>query len=354
MLHNMKNPATETPGSGPTIAAPQAHPDAAFGREPATGRFIGSDGAGRSVAEQRVITDRRARVKSLYPEKTYAEIGAELGWATPTIYQDARALGLTGQRRAGARRKYPEPQERECANPDCDKRFTPASWEPDRRFHDIPCARAAQTTERVRERARELRTEWRRRAAAEIARLNAAGYLTARQLAAERKVTESTVSQWITRGLLKAERRIIENEPHQIVARSEFERFNVEEWPRICQRMGPGYPSNWSGARVRSWGGRLKLLDVRAPHKKGEAKAREVATAALQLLERKPDIRRRDALDALVVCFEGKHAVKLSDGQRRRGRDPEYRKARRKVERSLQHGFEVLGQPDELGFLLPG
>ena len=54
----MKNPATETPGSGPTIAAPQAHPDAAFGREPATGRFIGSDGAGRSVAE-RIATNAR-------------------------------------------------------------------------------------------------------------------------------------------------------------------------------------------------------------------------------------------------------------------------------------------------------
>jgi hypothetical protein len=346
----MKNPANMAPGSGPTITASEECADALV-RDRATGRFVGTDGTGRSLAEQQVIADRRAQVRKLYPEKTCAEIGAILGWAAPTIWQDVKALKLE-RRRVGTRRKHPEPQERECANPVCDERFTPASWEPDRRFHNIPCARATQTTERVRERARELLAEMHRRAGEEIAKLNAARYLTAGQLAAERKVTDSTVSQWISRGLLSAERRIIEGEPHQIVARSEFARFNAEEWPRICQLMGPGYPSNWSGPRVRSWGGRLKLLAVRAPHKKGEAKAREVATAALQLLERKPDIRRRDALDALVVYFEGNHAVKFSDGRRRPGRDPEYRKARRRVERSLQHGFEVLGRPEELALLL--
>jgi hypothetical protein len=342
----MKNPATETPGSGPTVAP----------RRDATGRAHDGGGCFLHVDQPAPhVLERRAQVRQLrhlYPDKTCAEIGAMLGWAAPTIWQDERALGLTGQRRPGARRKHPDAEPRVCAG--CPVVFTPPSWAPEQRFHDVPCARAAQTTERVRERARELRTEWRRRAEEEIAKLNAAGFLTSRQLAAERKVTESTVSQWISRGLLKAERRIIENEPHQIVAPAEFARFNAEEWLRICQRMGPGYPSNWSGARVRSWGGRLKLLDVRAPHKKGEAKAREVATAALQLLERKPDLTRTEALDALIFCFEGKDAVKLPDGRRRQGRDPEYRKARRRVERSLQHGFEVLGRPEELALLLAG
>jgi hypothetical protein len=200
----MKNPAASAPGSGPTLAPLR---DATGRAHDNAGRFLHVDQPAPHVLE------RRARVRDLYPEKTCAEIGAVLGWAAPTIWQDIRALGLTGSRQPGARRKHPEQEERECANPECAERFTPASWELGRRFHSHACGIRATRTERVRETARELRVAWRRRADEEISRLNAAGYLTSRQLAAERKVTESAVSQWITRGLLKAERRVIDGTP---------------------------------------------------------------------------------------------------------------------------------------------
>jgi hypothetical protein len=320
--------------------ADRIDPTEALGRDCTTGRFTGTDGAGRSVAEQRVISARRAEVKKLYPKKTYAEIGAELGWSTATIAKDAEALGLTGQRPAGPRRKYPELDERECANPDCAERFTPPSWAPEQRFHDVPCARKAQTTELVCTLARELRTEWRRRAEAEIANLNAAGFLTARHLAAERKVTESTVSQWISRGLLKAERRVIANEPHQIVARSEFERFNAEEWPRIVARMGPGWPANWSVARCNAWDGRIGARVAAERGKRLGRRLRQedcqlVARKADELRQHKPDLASNDLIDALVVYFRGRDAVKHPDGSRRAKRDSRYRAARAWVTRRL-------------------
>jgi hypothetical protein len=350
----MLNPQERSAGSGPTITAPQARADTELAREPATGRFIGSGGAGRSVAERRVITARRAQVEALYPEKTCAEIAVELGWATPTIWQDVKALKLE-RRQAGARRKHPEPQERECANPDCDKRFTPRSWAPEQRFHDIPCARAAQTTERVRERARELMTDHHRRAAEEIERLNAAGFLTSRQLAAERKVTESTVSQWISRGLLSAERRIIEGEPHQIVARSEFERFEAEEWPRICKRMGPGYPSNWSGHRVRAWSGRLTLIEA-APlggQKKGKAEGITVAKLALRIVAAHPTWSPKQVIDALTYERHGRDFLFWENGKTRPADDPEYRRGRARTERALARGLKELNFPPEIVGLLP-
>src|SRR5688572_16349290 len=98
----MLKPANEAPASGPTITAAQA-----LARDPVTGRFLGTDGCGRSEAERQVIADRRAQVAKLYPDKTCAEIGAELGWKTPTIWQDVKALGLE-RRRPGARRKHPK------------------------------------------------------------------------------------------------------------------------------------------------------------------------------------------------------------------------------------------------------
>ena len=99
-------------------------------------------------------------------------------------------------------------------------------------------------------------TDRHERAAAEVARLNEDGLLTAGQVAAERKVTESTVSRWIADGGIAAELRIIEGERHQLIRRKEFERFNREEWPRTIERMGPSFPGNWSGAAKRRWVGR--------------------------------------------------------------------------------------------------
>jgi hypothetical protein len=246
------------PASGPTVAAPQA-----FVRDATTGCFVATDGKGRSPAERQEIAERRAAVEQLLPVMTDAEIGAALGWSPATIAKDALVLGLE-RRRPGARRKHPDADPRVCLNPDCPrggKPFPPPNWAPDQRYCSIPCARR-DATPLVRETARKLKTDSRRRADAEIARLNAAGYLTSRQLARERKVTEGAVSSWIARGLLTANRRLIENEPHRIIAREEFERFNREEWPRIVGRMGPNFPSNWHGPRRRVWSQRLRAPDV--------------------------------------------------------------------------------------------
>jgi hypothetical protein len=278
-----EKPAIMAPASGPTIADEEAVARDATERahDPATGRFIRAGSPGPRIAA------RRAQVASLYPEKTCAEIGAELGWAAPTILQDVRALGLE-RRRPGPRRKHPELNERECANPDCDERFTPASWEPDRRYHDHPCAMRATRTELVRETARSLMLERRPRVDAEIARLNADGFLTSRQLAAERKVTESAVSQWIRWDLLCAERRLIEGEPHRIIRQEEFERFNAEEWPRICERMGPNFPGNWGGDRRRLWSRRLRAPEVGLL---GGAPRTELPPAVVAEVHRLTDLR---------------------------------------------------------------
>src|SRR5215207_3917418 len=176
-------------------------------RDQRTGQFIETEGGGRSDAERSVIAARRAKVAKLYPDKRPAAIGEELGWATPTIPKDVAWLvanGYVERQRLGPPRKHPLQAERECANPDCDERFTPESWELDRRFCSIQCARPCDRSPRVREKARELLTEQHRRAAEEIARLNAAGILTLKQFAAERKVTESAVSRYIAVGLLRA------------------------------------------------------------------------------------------------------------------------------------------------------
>jgi hypothetical protein len=230
---------------------------AVLARDRLTGQFRPTEGISPHIA------DRRAQVAKLYPEKTLDEIGVELGYAKPTIWQDVRALGLE-RRRPGPRPKYPIPESRKCANPDCLEVVTPEPNVAARgygNFCSIPCARAT-PTRRVRERARELRTEWRRRADEEIARLNDAGYLTSRQLAAERRVTESAVSRYIAVGLLRAKRCVIEGEPHQLVRREEFERFNVADWPSILERMGPGLPRNWSGESRRLWSRRLRAREV--------------------------------------------------------------------------------------------
>ncbi len=232
---------------------------AVLARESDTGRFLPTEAVSPHIAARR---DQVAELL-LYAEKTYEEIGAELGWTKATIAKDAVALGLE-RTRPGPRPKYPIPEPRKCGNPDCTEVVNPEPNVAARgygNFCSIPCARRA-APGRVRARARELRTEWRRRADEEIARLNAAGYMTSRQFAAKRGVKESTVSQWISRGLLKAERRVIEGEPHRIVARAELDRFNAEEWPRICRRMGPRFPSNWGGERRRTWSRRLRAAVV--------------------------------------------------------------------------------------------
>jgi hypothetical protein len=204
-----------------------------------------------------VIEARRAKVAKLYPAKSPDAIAFELDWSPATIDKDVAWLvehGFVSRQPPGARRKYPKLGERECAC-GCGGRFTPASWEVDRRYFSIPCARR-DATPLVRATARELLTEQHRLAAEEIARLNEVGYVTSSQFAAERKVTESTVSQWIARGLLKAERRNIEGEPHQLIRREEIDRFNAEEWPRILERMGRRYPANWGWLAKRRWTGR--------------------------------------------------------------------------------------------------
>lgn len=244
------------PASGPTIADA-----AALARDAATGLFTPTDGRGRSEAERRAIAARRAKVAELYPGMSPAQIGPRLGWSEHVIDKDVAWLverGLVERQRGGARRKHPDPEPRVCIAPDCPRNgepFTPPTWAPEQRYCSIPCARS-DASRLVREKARELLTEQHRRAAEEVARLNAAGILTLKQFAAERKITESAVSRYIAVGLLRAERRVIEGEPHQLIRREEFDRFNAEEWPRILKRMGPGYPSNWGWLPVRRWTGR--------------------------------------------------------------------------------------------------
>jgi hypothetical protein len=272
------------PASGPTVAA------TALARDESTGRFIATDGHGRSDAERRVIAARRAQVATLYPAKTPDEIGPELGWSPATIDKDVAWLvqqGVVPRQAMGPRRKYPPAERRPCKG--CGDWFTPPSWAPSQRFHSIRCARSHQTTDRVRATARELKTQQRRRADGEIARLNAAGYLTSRQLAAERCVTESTVSQWISRGLLAARREIIEDEPHQLIRQEEFDRFNREEWPRILVRIGgwTKYPKNWGQLPRVRWPGRNNKVLAEAKGKKVGPKGLPLcASEKAEILER--------------------------------------------------------------------
>ena len=57
--------------------------------------------------------------------------------------------------------------------------FTPKSWDVSRRYCSHACSQPDNRSELVRERARMLLNEQHRRATEAIARLNAAGYLTA-------------------------------------------------------------------------------------------------------------------------------------------------------------------------------
>jgi hypothetical protein len=99
----MQRAANEAPASGPTITTAQA-----LARHPATGRFIETDGCGRSDAERRVIAARRADVATLYPAKTPDVIGPELGWSPATIDKDvawlveADSLNGNGRARRGS------------------------------------------------------------------------------------------------------------------------------------------------------------------------------------------------------------------------------------------------------------
>jgi hypothetical protein len=102
----------------------------------------------------------------------------------------------------------------------------------------------------------------------------------------------------------------------------------------------------WSLDAMRRHIGTWKLEEAR--HHKGAAEAREVAEAAIGLVRRSPELSRKNILDVLIAHFEGKDAVKAESGERRAGRDPEYRKARARIERRLKRGFTLLGEPPEL------
>jgi hypothetical protein len=156
------------------------------------------------------VTARRAKVAELYPAHSTTEIAEMLGWRQSTIANDVKALGISAP--VGPRRKYPKPEPRECRT--CGKTFPPHDASQVARGDGRYCSRlCARRSPEGREVGRRAATERHQRAEEELARLNGAGYLIIRQVAAERKVTESAVSQWITRGLLKAERRVIDGTP---------------------------------------------------------------------------------------------------------------------------------------------
>jgi len=296
----MKNPATPPPGSGPTVAAPEAR-----ARDTETGRFAATDGWGRSPAEREVIARRRAKVEELYPTKTAAEIANELRCSPATIAKDVVKLAALGKleiRRPGPRQRHPDPIEKTCEG--CGKPFTPESWEPDRRYCTHPCSQRSNRSVLVRETARKLLAETHRRAAVEVARLNEDGWLTARQVAKERKVTEPAVSRWITAELLTAELRIIEGERHRLVRREELDRFNREEWPRIIERMGPGLPTNWGGERRRLWSRRLRAPLVGKLGGLTAAYSDRVARLVHDLKAEDPN-RGRETIPRIVASLTG-------------------------------------------------
>jgi hypothetical protein len=105
-----------------------------------------------------------------------------------------------------------------------------------------------------------------------------------------------------------------------------------------------------SGAIRQEFLGRWKLFDVsdEGRHAKGREDALEVGRAAVSLMQRHPDVERREAIEALIEYFEGSSAIRLDDGTKRLWTDPEYRRVRAKIDRRLRRAARELGQPPEL------
>lgn len=81
--------------------------------------------------------------------------------------------------------------------------------------------------------------------------------------------------------------------------------------------------------------------------KKGEKAALETIDLALKAVQVKPDLDRRQLIEALMKARDP-NALLDPDGRRRSRRDPEYRKARKVIERQLDRGFKLRGSPREL------
>jgi len=90
----------------------------------------------------------------------------------------------------------------------------------------------------------------------------------------------------------------------------------------------------------------------RARHAKGEAAAREVGRKAITLVRQFPEAEPDLMFRTLLEHFEGRDAVRLSSGELRPGRDPEYRRARARLRRRLERAHRDLGEPAEIAILL--
>jgi hypothetical protein len=231
--------------------------------------MVDDDGAarGREAAlkvRRMKLSDRRARVAELYPELSTTEIAAELGCAQSTIANDIIALGISAP--VGPRRKYPEPEPRQCE--ECGVTFRPTASQIERGYGKL----CSEECKRHRG-GRRATTERHARADERLERMNAAGYLTMRQTADEIKCAESALQRYVELGYLAVgSLKLIEGEWWRLVRREELERFKAEEWPAIrarhtelrredLERGWPALPSTWRPKTHRRHKNRVHGLD---------------------------------------------------------------------------------------------
>jgi hypothetical protein len=236
--------------------------------------MVEGDGAarGREAAlkvRRMKLSERRSRVAELYPEQSTTEIAVTLGVAQSTIANDVIALGISEP--VGPRRKHPKPEPRECE--ECGRTFTPKDASQDVRGYGKLCSEECKRHRGGLKAA----TDRHRRADEELARVNAAGYLTMRQAADEIKCAESALHRYVEIGYLEtAGRRRVEGEHWTLVHREELERFKTEEWPALrarhtemrqgdLARGWPALPSTWGGRARQRHLGRANATKPPAP-----------------------------------------------------------------------------------------
>jgi len=291
----MLNPATEAPGSGPTIA------------------------------------DAPARRALRRYEETTVDVIVErylAGDSTPTISADLgipiRTVGYQLERRGIERRpssvpyKHPAPGERVCALEGCDEKFTPTGYQVAQgggRFHSRAHARAAQRVAEPEPRKCRYRhcdrifTPW----PSEAARPGHGQFCSPehRQLHFWRADKGAAVASFVDslkeRGL----------------------------WRSRAQKK---WGSAWGGAE----GGAPTLAE------RDETNVRNAAGVALDCYRRNPTVARRDVVTLVVVALEGRDVLFDQQGTRRWARDPVRRAAEKRAIRRLEAAAKLADFADTL------
>jgi hypothetical protein len=214
----------------------------------------------RSKKEQRQAAVRELEERGVPRMQMRAEL-ERLGFRASqgTLWNDLQELGY-GQRRP---RKHAPAEPRECAHPECSVVFTPAADLVARgggRYCSPLCARRSPDS---REWAREGMTYMHEEADRELARLNADGYLSLRQAAADVRVAENTLHRYAELGCLRTEpKRLISGEWLRPVRRDELRRFKREDWPDLRKRTERLWddehppPTSWETKSRQRWIGR--------------------------------------------------------------------------------------------------